>query len=458
MSDPFVEFDDPAMSRTAQSTRGDALSAAGEARDSLAGKPVCPFCGQQKAVAAEPCPRCTMEDTPATRQATKARIGPWYVLQHRSPSAPGMKYSTLLWLVAKGQVTPKSIVRGPTTYQLWRWAAHVRGVSREFGLCYSCGGAIEKAAEACAHCGRSQEPPSNPDVLLESRDAGATRAPVLREVAQQPRRGPDRDIPSEADNIDEVDPPTHRAREASAAMRTPPPHAELSAVARQQRAQELIMRQANGDVVNAMELAAAFHDPRGNLERTRRFRAARVLLTLLLLTLVAAAAVMYLRPDYRKTTIEWGTSTWESIKMKVAALEWNTPPDNDPAPPRRLPPPPVLPSTAPSATRTVNDPAARPATAQPPKPQTQPPPNPTPESPRPVRDEPLVEKPPPAMDDNAAIDRARALWGQAIDAEARGDYPAAVERYEQIKKLPQHAWPGGLQISLDLARKRAASN
>jgi hypothetical protein len=60
------------------------------------------------------------------------------------------------------------------------------------------------------------------------------------------------------------------------------------------------------------------------------------------------------------------------------------------------------------------------------------------------------------MDDNAAIEQARELWKQAIDAEARNDFPAAVRHYEQIKKLPQRAWPGGLQISLDLARARAA--
>src|SRR5262245_37969597 len=53
--------------------------------ESLATKHVCPFCGSQNAVlagsngtAAAPCPRCTMEDTAATRQATKARIGPWH--------------------------------------------------------------------------------------------------------------------------------------------------------------------------------------------------------------------------------------------------------------------------------------------------------------------------------------------------------------------------------------------
>src|SRR3954453_7372226 len=50
-------------------------------REYLVGKHVCPFCGTPNPVGVQPCPRCTMDDTPASRQATKSRIGPWYVLQ-----------------------------------------------------------------------------------------------------------------------------------------------------------------------------------------------------------------------------------------------------------------------------------------------------------------------------------------------------------------------------------------
>jgi len=38
-----------------------------------------------------------------------------------------MKWETLLTFVRKGRVKPQSIVRGPTTHQLWRFAAHVKG-------------------------------------------------------------------------------------------------------------------------------------------------------------------------------------------------------------------------------------------------------------------------------------------------------------------------------------------
>jgi hypothetical protein len=172
MTDPFVEtLDDQEMSRISQTTNGGVASASAalspeQVRQTLVGKQVCPYCGQANAGGPEPCPRCNMEDTPATRQATKARIGPWYVLQSRNPAAPGMKYSTLVALIRKGHISPRSVVRGPTTHQLWRFAAHVRGVSREFGLCFSCGGAIDQGMSACPHCQRSQEPPGEPDMLL----------------------------------------------------------------------------------------------------------------------------------------------------------------------------------------------------------------------------------------------------------------------------------------------------
>src|SRR5690349_3621398 len=88
---------------------------------------VCPFCGlsEDHAAGAEraegsPCPRCGMSDTPSTRKATKARIGPWHVRQVRNPWAPGMKWDTLVSLIKRGQVTANSVVRGPTTHQLWK--------------------------------------------------------------------------------------------------------------------------------------------------------------------------------------------------------------------------------------------------------------------------------------------------------------------------------------------------
>ncbi len=141
-------------------------------------KAVCPFCGQINQKGDLACPRCGMEDTPGTRQATRSKVGPWSVLQHRNPSAPGMNFETLVSLIDKGRVTPRSIMRGPTTHQLWRYASKVKGVSREFGLCWGCGGQIIKTAKVCPECKRLQDPPLNPDALVERTGADVNPAPA----------------------------------------------------------------------------------------------------------------------------------------------------------------------------------------------------------------------------------------------------------------------------------------
>lgn len=151
---------------------------ADQIRETLRTRFVCPFCGSVNESEQAACPRCTMENTAAARKATKARIGPWYVLQTRNPAAPGMRFETLLAFVRKGKVRPRSVVRGPTTHQLWRFAAQVKGLSREFGICYSCAGTITAGANICPQCNRLQDAPPNPDALLEGAPVAAAPAPA----------------------------------------------------------------------------------------------------------------------------------------------------------------------------------------------------------------------------------------------------------------------------------------
>jgi hypothetical protein len=174
-------------------TPADAARSQQDVLRGLDGKQACPFCGAVSEKSPNPCARCGMDNTPEARKATKARIGPWYVLQARNPAAPGMRFDTLLTFVRKGRVRARSVVRGPTTHQLWRFAAHVKGLSREFGLCFSCGSSIETTANICPQCNRLQEPPINPDVLLDglgadegSSAAPRVQAPVFRELPAEP--------------------------------------------------------------------------------------------------------------------------------------------------------------------------------------------------------------------------------------------------------------------------------
>jgi hypothetical protein len=604
VGEPFVETDsDKSMSRSpdapipvqnsvnggapAPAPAPDDPANARQARDSLVGKVVCPFCGQQKSASSEPCPRCTMEDTPATRQATKARIGPWYVLQNRSPSAPGMKFATMLWLVNKGHITPRSIVRGPTTYQLWRYAAHVRGLSREFGLCYSCGGEIDKSASICAHCERPNDPPSSPDVLLDVRDGAppppmapvretAPRPPVMREVGDAPdprreaeaRRKPP--APVRDDAHEHQDEPDEHA-DVAATVGAEPSHAERmrlhnEIVVRQR--QDILRRGGGGRMVSAMDLAAALQDPSEAADGSRRWGALNLLLFFLVLFGGAAAAVLYLKPEYRQPTAKWVSGTWNTIRTKAASLQWSSPPGEPPANSTRIavkqqqqqqqqqqhsPPAPVVtrePEPAKNNALAQQSKAAEqeqtkppvhvakkdesrkdepPRDAEPEHTAAQPQPQPQPRTPDPSaaqlargtagaevapeqpKSQPQVQQDPPPREEpkqaaapapnnrqndrrnrleqaerprddqqrqaerqdqrqaqrepepseadslDTALAKSRELYNQGIDAEARGDWSAAVRFYEQIKKLPRGAWQGDLQHRLNFARKNAES-
>ncbi len=122
-----------------------------------------------------PARACTMENTPQTRKATKSRIGPWYVLQSRNPAAPGHAVGHPAGVRAQGRVKPTSIVRGPTTHQLWRYAGQVKGLSREFGACYSCARRVDKAASICPRLQPPAGTAREPRRLLETADGGEGR-------------------------------------------------------------------------------------------------------------------------------------------------------------------------------------------------------------------------------------------------------------------------------------------
>lgn len=137
-------------------------------------RPVCPFCGHKHDDANEPCPSCGLEDNDQTRGATVARAGPWFLLQNRNPSAPGMRFTVLKELVRTGQISAGSVVRGPTTQQLWTYAARVRGLAHYFGICWSCARKLprprpdEDPDDFCIYCGSLLTPPGNPDQQLEA--------------------------------------------------------------------------------------------------------------------------------------------------------------------------------------------------------------------------------------------------------------------------------------------------
>lgn len=531
-----------------------AALAAQQIRKSLDGKHVCPFCGSVTEDDSGACPRCTMENTPATRKATKDRIGPWYVLQSRNPAAPGMRFDTLLSFVRKGRVKARSIVRGPTTHQLWRFAAQVKGLSREFGVCYGCGGPVENKANRCPHCSRTQTPPVNPDTLLETAAAAVVREPDLRveteeaEIVVSALSGADDSLagfkldPPPGDSIAGVPVvPRNGPTEKPRVVVRPPASAPASGAPRQSQRPAEAPRPAASSArpapaspsrearptprvapksdsapreskpageafLSAKELATAFKlglDTNGNyaaanapnfaaarspeaaarFDPTRRRKPRRWGRGLLLLVVLAGGgygALMWVDPAVRSRTLQWVNAAWGK------GLDMMTPIDVDrangqtkalaPAAQTQAKPtgpnvdsatlaatrvdatPKVSPKAEPSpaATQKANSeswdeafsqatagaaaasPSSRPATTAP---------------------APVVEKaaptPPPPPEPTPA-EQVASMWrlyGDALDAEGRGDYDAALRDYEQIKKLPPNIWVGGLEIRIENARK-----
>jgi hypothetical protein len=467
----------------------DDRSVASAVRDALSGKQVCPFCGSQNAVSASsttnatgPCPRCTMEDTAATRQATKARIGPWHVLQTRNPAAPGMRYATLLALVGKGQVTARSVVRGPTTHQLWRYAAHVKGLSREFGVCYSCGESIDKTAGNCSHCDRAQEPMGNPDALLESRES------VVNSVASA--------TSTAGGEMPAGDPYSIVTRHPAGSLPlgsagSTAASASLLSHAERLRTGSDLRRRPDGRALSAMELAAALQvappppPPDGHPVRT-------TLVTLAVVAILASVIIGYARPDLRRQAQDWSQARWGQIGQALnnfhlqkappadgsasadsdnsSAVPFSPTASNDPnpvgsanAPANDIPAPvstpvpansiqvtpsQVMPAqVAPAGNTPVNPPAeaasasvkVTPAPAQAPDPSAR-------QSVMP--DRPILVGAVPS------VNEIWSLHSRGLNAEGRQDWAEAVRCYEQIELAPKDEWPSDTRIRLENAKRQ----
>jgi hypothetical protein len=285
---------------------------------------VCPFCAHVRGVrdASAACPKCTMEDTVGTRRSTGERIGPWFVLQRKNPTAPGLKFSVLLTLARRGHVTAKSIVRGPTTGQLWRFASEVKGLSRMFGICWHCKASVSPDATTCPRCKSAQEIPDDPDVFLEShsslplmRELPATNgfasgetiasAPSSENLPAAPRR--DREPVRRPTSVNGLDDLADLTR--ALAIQRP---AEPERLPRRLGANELrdISNGGSGGepILSASDLATAFHLGGNRPGLFRRVRGAawttiKVVFILAILLGLGGLAVGYMKPAWKETAL-----------------------------------------------------------------------------------------------------------------------------------------------------------
>jgi hypothetical protein len=375
--DPFAEVEELLMSRATDTPSPETSSSrptgGGGPATVPSGKVVCPFCGSVNDRPSHDydntaCPRCSMADTPGTRQATRARLGPWFVRQTRNPAAPGMKFDTLMALVKRGQVTGQSVVRGPTTNQFWRFAAQVKGLSREFGLCYNCATPVDKAATICPQCNRMQEPPANPDVLLEnapaatapsnvaSTPAPAAVATVHREIkppapAQQPELRPAAPAAAAIATAERRPQrslaPTSRRDPSPVARDEAPQRTDLLAPTRPRPAAR--QRTADDGILSAQDLATAFQLDFKPESRRSGAGFKRIAVVAVLLAVSIGAIALIMNQDYRDKAHVWLSEQSTAVRGLVTG--------------RAKPAPAATPAATPSAPAPAAQPKAAPVVA-----------------------------------------------------------------------------------------------
>ncbi len=114
---------------------------------------VCPFCGVlQEKTAKDVCKECSRLIGRGTLVVAESEMGPWWVRESDFPFRPGTTYDHIANLARNGKITRKSIIKGPTTRQLWEVAGRVKGVAHLLERCHKCGGEVKPNARSCNHC------------------------------------------------------------------------------------------------------------------------------------------------------------------------------------------------------------------------------------------------------------------------------------------------------------------
>jgi hypothetical protein len=388
-----------------------------------------------------------------------------------------MRYATLLALVNKGQVTARSVVRGPTTHQLWRYAAHVKGLSREFGVCYSCGESVDKTASHCPHCDRAQEPVGNPDALLEAREA------VTPSLTPGPHLAPSMVANSTSEGAP-ADPYSLATRPAAGGPLLS--HAERLRTAADGRPGEM-RRRPDGRVLSAMELAAALQvappppQPQGHPVRT-------LVITVAIVSILASAIIGIARPDIRQQAQAWAQAKWTAVSQGVADFHIQKPPPADGSSSPDVDTPPTNPPMNPTVQAPIPDPTPQPVQVFPspvsptvnatPAPQQVAPPPPAPtvqispgdgasnsNTASPSTPSPAAVAPAPPARASILPDRpvligaapsTSEIWtlhSKGLEAESRQDWAQAVHCYEQIEQAPRDQWPSDVKIRLEIAQR-----
>lgn len=109
-------------------------------------------------------------------------MGPWFIRDESRPFAPGLSYEMIIKAVENGSIGKYTLLRGPTSRQLWTVARHVRGVAHLLGYCHACDAPVDGADllgvadPACLQCNASFSVSSTPEWIESGESTAASFA------------------------------------------------------------------------------------------------------------------------------------------------------------------------------------------------------------------------------------------------------------------------------------------
>ncbi len=113
--------------------------------------------------------------------------GPWYVYDPIRPF-PGVTLERIARQIKRHVLTATSIVRGPTTYAQWRYAADTPLIARLLGRCWNCQVSINPAERYCPKCKVPLDGNYRADTA--SRPAAAPTSEALSELGKAVSESP----------------------------------------------------------------------------------------------------------------------------------------------------------------------------------------------------------------------------------------------------------------------------
>ena len=97
---------------------------------------ICPYCGETQPESVQ-CRACQVQFDAGARRERHNAMGPWFVRDEAHPFLPGCSYEEIVRRVEQGTVTKHTLMRGPTTRQLWTIAKRIPGIAHLLGFATS---------------------------------------------------------------------------------------------------------------------------------------------------------------------------------------------------------------------------------------------------------------------------------------------------------------------------------